>query len=73
MLLKKLGEKFRVAMHGESKNENCFLSLNTSVILNFVAVISAKKHYYSRHDFPSDFIFGSSTSAYQVLHLLLFR
>ncbi|XLR55042.1 hypothetical protein HN51_023341 [Arachis hypogaea] len=43
------------------------LKLITFLLLNFtLRKLSAYENYYSRDDFPHDFIFGSATTAYQV-------
>ncbi|XP_015951133.1 hydroxyisourate hydrolase [Arachis duranensis] len=43
------------------------LKLITFLLLNFtLRKLSAYENYYSRDDFPQDFIFGSATTAYQV-------
>ncbi|XLT48296.1 hypothetical protein HN873_040900, partial [Arachis hypogaea] len=43
------------------------LKLITFLLLNFtLRKLSAYENYYSRDDFPHDFIFGAATTAYQV-------
>lgn len=53
-----------------------FWRLNTLLLLwlyvSSLAVGVLSAHNYSRLDFPPTFIFGSGTSAYQVLHFILF-
>lgn len=47
-------------------NNNSLIMLFVFLILAFTQVSSLDEEGYSRNDFPTDFVFGSGTSAYQV-------